>query len=270
MANFESILIYGCGNMAGAMLDGWLAGGIPASTFTVYNRTPKPVPEGVEQVNEVPTGRDFDAVMIGVKPQVLPTVLDTMEPLVGSGTTVFSILAGNELASLAAQFPRAHAVLRIMPNLACALGKSPIALGSSGLDEEEKAEITKLMEPLGTPEWLEDEEQFHAVTALAGSGPAYVYRFIDALAKGAAELGVEPGTAQRLATAMVEGAASLASASPLTAGELADKVASPGGTTRAGMNVLDEDGAVNALMLATLTAARNRSAQMAEEARAKD
>lgn len=269
MARFQSILIFGCGNMAGAMLEGWLAGGVPASTFTVYNRTPKPVPEGVEQVNTVPEGRVFDAVMIGVKPQVLPTVADQLEPLMGPETCVFSILAGNEMASLAAMFPRAHSVLRIMPNLACALGKSPIALGAQGLSEDERAEITTLMEPLGTPEWLEREDQFHAVTALAGSGPAYVYRFIDALAKGAAELGIEPGTAQRLATAMVEGAAALASASPLSAGELADKVASPGGTTRAGMNVLDADGAVNALMLATLRAARDRSEEMAAEARAK-
>lgn len=269
MARFESILIYACGNMAGAMLDGWLAGGVPASTFTVYNRSPKTVPEGVEQVTDVPTGRHFDAVMIGVKPQVLPSVVTSIESLAGPDTTVFSILAGNELASLAEQFPRAGAILRIMPNLACALGKSPIALGARGLDEAGKAAVTTLMEPLGTPEWLEDENQFHAVTALAGSGPAYVYRFIDALATGAAELGIEPGTAQRLATAMVEGAAALASASPLSAGELADKVASPGGTTRAGMNVLDADGAINALMLATLTAARNRSAEMAEEARAK-
>lgn len=269
MAGFQSILIFGCGNMAGAMLDGWLAGGVPAAAFTVYNRSPKPVPSGVEQVNEVPAGRTFDAVMIGVKPQVLPAVVDQIEPLAGPQTTVFSILAGNELASLAAQFPRAGGILRIMPNLACALGKSPIALGAHGLDDAAKAAVSTLMEPLGTPEWLESEDQFHAVTALAGSGPAYVYRFIDALAAGAQELGIEGAAAQRLATAMVEGAAALASASPLSAGELADKVASPGGTTRAGMNVLDADGAINALMLATLTAARNRSVEMAQEARAK-
>ncbi|MCJ2183921.1 NAD(P)-binding domain-containing protein [Novosphingobium sp. 1949] len=269
MARFSSILIFGCGNMAGAMLEGWLAGGVPASTFTVYNRTPKPVPEGVEQVNAVPQGRVFDAVMIGVKPQVLGSVVDQIEPLAGPETTVFSILAGNELASLAAQFPRAGAILRIMPNLACALGKSPIALGAQGLGAADLEAVTTLMAPLGTPEWMESEDQFHAVTALAGSGPAYVYRFIDALATGAAELGIEPAKAQRLATAMVEGAAALASASPLSAGQLADKVASPGGTTRAGMNVLDADGAINALMLATLTAARNRSEEMAQEARSK-
>lgn len=267
MARFDNILLFGCGNMAGAMLEGWLAGGVPASSFTVYTRSYRPLPDGVEQVHELPQGRSFDAVMIGVKPQYLDDVVDQLEPLMGPETTVFSILAGVEYASLAARFPRAGAVLRIMPNLACALGKSPIALGDSGLDDAGRAAVTKLMEPLGTPVWLGEEEEFHAVTALAGSGPAFVYRFIDALALAANELGVEKDAAEKLAKAMVEGASLLAGSSPFSPGELADKVASPGGVTREGMNVLDKDGAINRLMLDTLTAARRRSAEMAEEAR---
>ena len=267
MAKFDNILLFGCGNMAGAMLDGWLAGGIPAANFTVYTRTHRPLPEGVEQVHEVPTDRTFDAVMIGVKPQYLDDVVDQLEPAMGPETAVFSILAGVEYASLAARFPRAGAVVRIMPNLACALGKSPIALGDTGLDDAGREAITRLMEPLGTPVWLGEEEEFHAVTALAGSGPAFVYRFIDALAGAAEELGVEKEAAEQLAKAMVEGASLLAGSSEFSPGELADKVASPGGVTRAGMNVMDEDGAINKLMLATLTSARKRSAEMAEEAR---
>jgi pyrroline-5-carboxylate reductase len=105
------------------------------------------------------------------------------------------------------------------------------------------------------------------VTALAGSGPAFVYRFLDALAAGAASLGLEPGQAQRLALATVEGAALLAAASPHSPGELARRVASPGGTTQAGLDVLDRDGALAGLVEATIKAAADRSAEMARAAR---
>jgi len=125
------------------------------------------------------------------------------------------------------------------------------------------------MAPLGTPEWLAGEGLMHAVTALAGSGPAFVYRFIDALASGAAELGLPAEQAGRLALAMVEGAAALAAQSGHSPGELARRVASPGGTTQAGLDALDRDGAFARLIEATLRAARDRSVEMAAEARAK-
>jgi pyrroline-5-carboxylate reductase len=175
---------------------------------------------------------------------------------------VLSILAGVELATLRARFPAAGAVVRIMPNLAAAIGRSPIALAG---DRDEK--VTALMEPLGTPEWL-PEDQFDLVTALAGSGPAFVYRFIDALAAGAAALGMDPGQAQRLALATVEGASLLAAASPHGPGELARRVASPGGTTQAGLDVLDANAALTRLVEATLKAAADRSAEMARASRA--
>ena len=153
-----------------------------------------------------------------------------------------------------------------MPNLAAAIGKSPIALAGQGIDEPAKAQVTALMDPLGTPEWL-DEALFDVVTALGGSGPAFVYRFIDAMATGATSLGMAPDQAERLAKAMVEGAAALASASPLSPGELARRVASPGGTTEAGLTVLDADAALAKLAEATLKAAAERSAEMARAAR---
>jgi pyrroline-5-carboxylate reductase len=154
-----------------------------------------------------------------------------------------------------------------MPNLAAAIGKSPVALFAQGLDDAGKAAVTALMQPLGLPEWLEEEAQFDLITALAGSGPAFVYRFIDALAAGAAALGLDRAQADRLALATVEGAAALAAASPHGPGELARRVASPGGTTEAGLKVLDADQAILRLAEATLKAAADRSAEMAAAAR---
>jgi len=159
--------------------------------------------------------------------------------------------------------------VRVMPNLAAALGKSPIALAGAALSDEARGAIDALMAPLGTAEWLESESQMDLVTALAGSGPAFVYRFIDALASGATELGLPADQAERLALSMVEGAAALAAASEHSPGELARRVASPGGTTQAGLDILDRDQALARLVEDTLRGARDRSAEMAAEARTK-
>jgi pyrroline-5-carboxylate reductase len=261
----KSILIIGCGNMGGAMLAGWLAGGMAPGIFTVVDPLLAEAPAGVKLLRALPEG-NFDAVLLGVKPQLLGDVASDLAPLLTGDTILLSILAGAELASLAALFPQARAIVRIMPNLAAAVGKSPIAMAAHGLGEVQIAQITALMQPLGTPEWF-DEAQFDAVTALAGSGPAFVYRFIDALAQGGAALGLPPEQAQRLALATVEGAGALASASPHSPGELARRVASPGGTTEAGLKVLDAEGAIARLVADTLEAAAVRSAEMARAAR---
>ena len=261
----DSILLIGCGNMGGAMLAGWLAGGLDPARFTVVDPLLAEAPAGVTLLRELPDGA-FGAILLGVKPQLLGDVAAGVARLATPGTLLLSIMAGVELASLAERFPGASGHVRIMPNLAAAIGKSPIALAAQGLDEAAKSRITGLMAPLGTPEWL-GEELFDVVTALAGSGPAFVYRFIDALAAGASALGMPPDQAERLALAMVEGAGALASASPHRPGELACRVASPGGTTEAGLKVLDADAALARLAEATLRAAADRSAEMAKAAR---
>lgn len=264
----DTILIVGCGNMAGAMLDGWLAAGLAPRRFTVADPAGHELPAGVRSLPAVPRGERFDAVLLGIKPQLLDEVAPSVEVLAAPGTMLISILAGVELAVLAEHFPRAVGVLRVMPNLAAALGKSPMALASRGLDERAREEAAALLAPLGTPEWV-DEREFDLVTALAGSGPAFVYRFIDALALAAADLGLAEDKARRLALAMVDGAAALAAASPHDPGELARRVASPGGVTQAGLDVLDDGEALRALLERTLRAARDRSAEMAAEARRK-
>lgn len=261
----RALLIVGCGNMGGAMLAGWLAAGFPPARFTVVDPGRATAPAGVRRLHAARDlrGERFDAVVLGIKPQQFTTLAPGLAPLAGGGTMVLSLLAGTGLARLDAAFPDASGVVRVMPNLAAAIGKAPVALADGGLDPEARAAVTALMAPLGTPEWFPDDRLFDALTALAGSGPAFVYRFIDALAAGAGGLGIEPGQAERLALAMVEGAALLAARSAESPGALARKVASPGGTTEAGLAVLDADRALARLLAATLAAAAARGAALA-------
>ncbi len=261
------ILIIGCGNMGGAMLAGWLRGGFAPDSFTVVDPILPEAPAGVELMRAVPpTGALFDVILLGVKPQQLGAAADAVAALAGPQTLLLSILAGVDCGTLRRRFPEAGGIVRVMPNLAAALGKSPIGL-SGDRREGQDALVEKLMAPLGHAEWLADESLMDAVTALSGSGPAFVYRFIDALAAGGAELGLPREQADRLALAMVEGAAMLAAQAPISPGELARRVASPGGTTQRGLDVLDADQALGRLMEATLRAARDRGAEMAAEAR---
>jgi pyrroline-5-carboxylate reductase len=266
MSTFNSILIAGYGAMTGAMVEGWLRSGLPAATFTAYGPRAKPVPSGVRFTTQVPEG-EFDALVLGFKPQMLGEAAPPLEPLAGPGTAVISVLAGVELASLARHFPRAGAIVRLMPNLAAAIGKSPIGLVAGEIDPGCRAAVSDLAQRLGSAEWLADEGPFDLVAALAGSGPAFVYRFIDALAAGGTRLGLDPAQAQRLAVQMAEGATALAAASPRSPGDLARRVASPGGMTQQGLDVLDEGEALARLVTETLRAARDRGREMAAAAR---
>lgn len=266
MTDVKSVVLVGCGNMGGAMLAGWLAGGMMPATFTVIDPVLDAAPQGVALLRDAEKAPLADVLVLGVKPQVLGDVAPDVRHLAGAQCTLVSILAGVEMDVLAHHFPDAGARVRLMPNLAAAMGKSPLALASDGIETEAKAALESLLDPLGAVQWLA-EDQFHLVTALAGSGPAFVYRFIDALGEGAAALGMEPGEAARMALSMVEGAVALAASADVSAGELARRVASPGGTTEAGLKVLDEGGAMTSLIEATLRAARDRSEEMAEAAR---
>lgn len=265
-----SLLVIGCGNMGGAMLEGWLTAGLDPAAVTVVDPVLERAANGVSlfrDVSDLPEGYVPDALLLGIKPQLIDQVAPSLLGLVSPTAMVLSMLAGVELDTLRARLPGAKGYVRIMPNLSAAIGKSPVALAASdGLQSAERDQISAFMSPLGTPQWIA-EEQFDLVTALVGSGPAFVYRFIDALAAGSIELGLPKEQAQALALAMVEGAALLAASSPYGPGELADRVASPGGTTRAGLDVLDNERALFQLVENTLRAARDRGAEMAEEAR---
>lgn len=260
------ILLYGFGNMAASMLDGWLAAGRAPGDFAIYNPRPKPAPEGVAFFTDLPD-RAFDVVVLGVKPQMLADVAPITQPLVGEGTLLVSILAGVELASLARMFPRADGIVRLMPNLAVALRKSPNVLAGHGLSDARRAQATRLASDLGSAHWLNDEAQFELVTALAGSGPGFVFRFIDALAQAANRLGLDEDQSQRIAIEMVEGAAMLAAASDRSPAQLARRVASPGGMTQCGLDVLDGDKALESLLERCLRVTRDRGAELGRAAR---
>ncbi|HEV7233462.1 MAG TPA: pyrroline-5-carboxylate reductase, partial [Sphingorhabdus sp.] len=233
--DFPDILIFGCGNMGGAMLRGWLAAGVAAESFTVVDPMVSDLPKGVAlHRSAAEIDRTFDTLLLGIKPQMLASLAPEVARLLAPGALVISILAGAETATLSGCFPDAR-IVRLMPNLAAAIGKSPLGLFSDHVDTNERAGIDEMLSALGTPIWLDDESQMDAVTALAGSGPAFVYRFIDALAAGGAEIGLAPQTAARLAMSMVEGATQLAATADENPAELAARVTSPGGTTAAGL-----------------------------------
>ena len=262
-----NLLILGCGNMGGAMLTGWLASDLPLR-LTVVDPAVTEVPAEVRLLRQIPAER-FDMVLLGIKPQLLGAVAPALAPVMTASTVLLSILAGAEIASLAGHFPINGGIVRVMPNLAAAIGKSPIGLFGERLTDPVRAAVTTLMDPLGTPEWLAREADLDAVTALAGSGPAFVYRFIEALTSGGTALDLDPEQAQRIALSMVEGAAILAARAGEPPAELARRVTSPGGTTAAGLAVLDDGAALENLIAATLRAARDRGAGLAAEARGK-
>jgi pyrroline-5-carboxylate reductase len=260
----DHLLIIGCGNMGGAMLAGWLAAGESPARFSVLDPALAAAPRGValyRDASAVPGGHD--AVLLGFKPQQLGQLGPGLRGLT-DGRTVFSLLAGITLGQLAAAFPQAAAHVRVMPNLAAAIRKSPVILAQGGLSEDARAAAFALFDALGSAVWLEDEARFDLVTALAGSGPGFVYRFIDALAGAAIELGLDEAIAARLALATVEGAAALAAASDASPATLADRVASPGGMTREGLNVLDENAALRRLLTATLDATARKGAALSK------
>lgn len=248
----------GCGNMAGAMLTRWLAAGAPADGITVVRPSGVAPAAGVRTLTALPDGPAPRLVLLGIKPQQLDSVAPALAARVGPETVLVSILAGTGCDSLRARFPAAGAIVRAMPNTPVALGRGVVALTGDRVEP-----VAALMRPLGLVEWIADEEDFHLVAALAGSGPAFVFRMIDALAVGAADLGLAPDQAARLALHMVEGAGALAAGAGEPPALLADRVASPGGMTRKGLDVLDADQALARLMRATLDATAARGREMA-------
>jgi pyrroline-5-carboxylate reductase len=261
------LLMVGAGNMGGAMLHRWIADGMDPANVTVVSPSGRPMPAGVAVVPAIPAADDatFDAILLALKPQQLPTLRGGA--LAGHAPRMLiSILAGVEEATLATMCD-AGAVVRAMPNLPVAIGRGVTALHSSTADPAIRDTVTALMRPLGLVEWIAAEGQFDDVTALAGCGPAFVFRFADALAQAASALGLPADQAARLALATLDGSASMAAAAGESPAVLADRVASPGGSTRKGLDVLDRRDGLVALLTDTRAASARRNREMAAAAR---
>ncbi len=258
----DNFLIFGCGNMGGAMLRGWTTSGIAPERFTVIDPAAKNLPKGVRHYPAAAQVEgSFNAVLLGIKPQLLLQLAGELTPLLAPDAVLISILAGAQCSSIAQAFPGTN-VVRLMPNLAAELGKSPLGLYSAAMSETEKRALETWLAPLGLPVWLDDETKMDAVTALVGSGPAFVFRFIEALGAAGATLGLEPQQAMKLAVSVAEGAALLAAKADASPQELAAQVTSPGGTTAAGLAELDENEGLAKLIEATLRAARDRGIEL--------
>lgn len=255
--------LIGCGNMAGAMLDGWMAAGMNPQRITVVRPSGKDAGHGIRVLPVLPEDEVPALVLLGVKPQKLGEVAPVLAPVLEAQTILISILAGTRLPSLHALFPKVGTIIRAMPNTPVRLGKGATGLVTDSGDHAARTLVEGLMTALGTAEWIADEGVFDLVTALSGGGPAFVYRFIDALGRAGAELGLPEDQARRLALATVEGATALASERAVTPAMLAERVAAPGGSTRAGLDVLDGGDRLVALVKDTLEAAMRRNEELA-------
>lgn len=256
------VLMIGCGTMAGAILARWLEVGLDPERVTVVDpgRSAPPAP-GVSLLSALPGAIPPRAVVVlGVKPQSLPDIAPVLSPVLSADHLVVSMLAGVTIAGLRSALGQGPEVVRIMPNTPVALGKGVVALYADAAAARNDA--ADLFAPLGLVERMADEGQFNLVTALTGCGPAFVFRFIDALAKAADALGLGADQAARLALATVEGASALAAQAEDAPAILADKVASKGGMTREGLDVLDEGDRLIALLRETLLAARDRGEEL--------
>jgi pyrroline-5-carboxylate reductase len=269
LRNFSGrLLLVGCGNMAGAMLDRWLAAGLDRAQVAIVDPFAAPR-EGIVQYAALADWQAASAaadwIMLGMKPQQLSDVADVLAPLATGDTHLLSILAGVSLADLAARFPGARAHVRILPNLAARIGAGVSAVATLG--DADHAAIAGLLDPLGQTVTLADDTTMDLITAFTGSGPAFVFRLIESYAAAGERLGLSAEDSLALATATFGGATALLADSGEKPGTLIAQVASKGGTTQAGLDVLDSDGQLAALLTNVLRAARDRGRELADLAR---
>ncbi|GAC1573702.1 MAG: pyrroline-5-carboxylate reductase [Sphingomicrobium sp.] len=258
--------LVGCGNMAGAMVEGWRATGVDMSSAIAIRPSGTPV-DGVRTVIDLPSGSAPALVMLGFKPQKLDEVAPALAARMGRQTIVISLLAGVEAATLRGRFQNVRAIVRAMPNLAVAQRKGVTAVFTEDKDKVALATVQELMALLGVAPVVTDEAQFSAIGAVAGSGPAYVARFVEALGAGGEGLGLPPELASMIALETIIGTAAMADENGVTMADLARRVASPQGTTEAGLAVLDASDGLHALIARTLAASKARGEELAVAAR---
>lgn len=262
------LVLVGAGKMGGAMVSGWLAQGLDARALCVIDPAPPPASRRLLETNGVPVnatppgGVVAKALVLAVKPQIIRDALPPLQPLVAAETLVLSIAAGTRIATLRAGLGRGR-IVRSMPNTPAEIGMGmSVATKAADAGAAVAAIATALLEAVGSVAWVDDEAQMDAVTAVSGSGPAYVFYLVECLAAAGEASGLAPDLAAQLARETVAGAGALLSHSDLSAETLRKNVTSPNGTTAAALAVLMGPEGLGSLMAAAVSAARRRSEEL--------
>jgi pyrroline-5-carboxylate reductase len=262
------IVLCGAGKMGGALLEGWLQAGLAPEQVTVLEPNPAPpiAALGARGVRINPNAtalRDAAAIVIAVKPQIAADALPVLAPMIGEATVVVSIMAGRTLQFLAATLPQARALVRAMPNTPAAIGRGMTVAVPHHVSEAQRDLAHRLLIASGAVEWVADEALMDPVTAVSGSGPAYVFLLAEALAEAGVAAGLPAPLAEKLARETVAGAGELLHRSTLSAATLRENVTSPGGTTAAALEVLMGAGGLLPLLRKAVAAATERSRKLA-------
>jgi pyrroline-5-carboxylate reductase len=264
-----AVLLVGAGRMGGALLKGWIASA-RFSAIHVIEPRPSPQLRKLARANEIVLHRNFDgaipklsAAVIAIKPQVLKQNHDLLADIGKTRALILSIAAGVTTKFLSGALGARARLVRAMPNTPGAIGQGITVLCSHGkLAPSDRSLAQSLMQSLGETVWLNDEKLMDAVTAVSGSGPAYLFLMAEALASAARAEGLDEMTADRLARATVSGAGALLATDPRPASELRREVTSPGGTTEAALKVLMARGGLAPLMRRAVAAAAKRGKEL--------
>jgi len=267
LSNVGPLALIGAGKMGGAMLQGWLALGLDPVKISVFD--PQPAAEllaladkGVA-FNPPKASVRASVVVLAVKPQIAADMAKDFTVLAGKDTLVLSIMAGKTLSFLRGGFPDA-AIVRAMPNTPAAIGRGiTVAVADANVTAQQRAVADRLLSATGAVEWTENEGLMDAVTAVSGSGPAYVFLLAETLAQAGEAAGLPKVLAQKLARATVAGSGELLHRSDSDPATLRQNVTSPNGTTAAALEVLMHDDGLAALMRRAVAAAAKRSRELA-------
>lgn len=262
------LLLVGAGKMGQAMLDGWIARGLSPRRIAIIE------PHAADAVTALaprglklnPKGKPAEAaaIVIAVKPQTAPEAVPPLAAHVGKDTLVLSIMAGRTMAFLEKSLPAGTAVVRAMPNTPAAIGRGiSVAVPNAAVSDRQRKLASDLLAAIGKVEWIGDEGLMDAVTAVSGSGPAYVFLLAEAMTEAGVAVGLPAALAARLARETVAGSGELLHRSDLDAGTLRQNVTSPGGTTAAALEVLMGPGGFDALLAKAIAAATKRGRDLA-------
>lgn len=263
-----SLVLVGAGKMGGAMLDGWLARGLNLKKLVVIEPQPgkglKALTRRGLKLNPKGKAGETSAIVIAVKPQTAPDAVPQLSPYVGRTTLLLSIMAGRTIGFLEKSLPAGSAIVRAMPNTPAAIGRGiSVAVANAKVSVRQRKLATDLLAAIGKVEWASDEMQMDAVTALSGSGPAYVFLLAEAMTKAGIAAGLPADLAARLARETIAGSGELLHRSELDAATLRQNVTSPGGTTAAALEVLMGPGGLDELLIRAIAAAKKRGRELA-------